>query len=201
MLLTMIPTLLSSPKTAWQQTHERSVSVTKLYSGYVVPLAAIPPISGAYGMSQIGWQVVQSGDPVKLTLGSAIVIALAMFFAILFAVGIVGRAILWMAETYGASTTYAKSTALAAGTVTPLLLVGILLAYPMPLLIFLVGLCAAALSVRILFAGVPVTMNINEERAFLFSSSIVTFSMVALVAMLVVTVILWSIGLAPNYIS
>lgn len=201
MLLNYIPKLLSSPKLAWQQLNERSIEITQLYSHYVIPLAIIPPLAGVYGMTQIGWQVVRSGDPVKLTIGSAMVIALAMFFAILFAIGIVGRAIHWMAETYGASTTYSKSTLLAAGAVTPLLLIGILLAYPVPLLIFLVGLCAVALSVRILFAGVPVLMNISEDRAFLFSSSIVTFSMVALVAMLVATVILWSIGLAPSYIS
>ncbi|MCB1814830.1 MAG: DUF1282 family protein, partial [Candidatus Competibacteraceae bacterium] len=58
---------------------------------------------------------------------------------------------------------------------------------------------ALAMAVYLLYSGVPVMMNISEDRGFLFSSSVVTFGLVAFVAMLAITVILWGMGLAPEY--
>ena len=42
-------------------------------------------------------------------------------------------------------------------------------------------------------------MEIPEERAFLFGSAVMAFGLVALVAMLAITVLLWSAGFAPSF--
>jgi len=198
MMLSYLPGLLLSPKSTWQAISDDSISVGEAFSQYVVILALIPPIAGFVGTTQVGWQL-GFGDPVKLTTGSALVIAVLFYFALLVAIGLVGKAIHWMANTYGAEPTLADCVVLAAGTATPLLLVGVLLFYPVLLLIFLVGLLALAMAVHLLYAGVPIMMKIPEDRGFLFSSSVVTFGLVAFVAMLVVTVILWGLGIAPEY--
>jgi hypothetical protein len=198
MMLSYLPGLLLSPKSTWQAIREDSISVSEVFSQYVVILALIPPVAGFVGTTQVGWQL-GFGDPIKLTMGSALVIAVLFYFAILAAVGVVGKAIYWMANTYGAEPSLADCIVLAAGTSTPLLLVGVLMFYPMLLLIFLVGLLALAMAVYLLYVGVPIMMGIPEDRGFLFSSSVVTFGLVAFVAMLAITVILWGLGIAPEY--
>ena len=198
MMLSYIPGLLLNPKQTWRAIHDDDISVAQVYSQYVVILALIPPIAGYIGTTQIGWQF-GFGEPVKLTSSSALVIAVLFYFAILAAVGVVGKAIHWMAQTYGASPSLAECIVLAAGTATPLFLLGILLLYPVVVLIFLVGLAALALTVYLLYSGVPIMMDIPEDRGFLFSSSVITFGLVAFVAMLAITVILWGMGIAPEY--
>lgn len=198
MMLSYVPGLLLNPKKTWQTIQKDSISIGEVYAQYIVILGLIPPIAGFVGTTQVGWQL-GFGEAIKLTTNSALVISVLFYFAILIAVGIVGKAIHWMAQTYGASPTLADCIVLAAGTATPLLLLGVLLFYPMLLLVFLVGLCALALAVYLLYSGVPIMMEISEDRGFLFSSSVVTFGLVAFVAMLVITVILWGIGIAPEY--
>ncbi|NIU11195.1 MAG: hypothetical protein GWN81_20645, partial [Phycisphaerae bacterium] len=56
-----------------------------------------------------------------------------------------------------------------------------------------------AYTVYLLYSGVPIMMGISQERGFLFSSALVTFGLVAFVAMLAITVILWGFGLAPEF--
>jgi hypothetical protein len=93
----------------------------------------------------------------------------------------------------------AQCVTLAAFTAVPLLLLGVLQAYPVLLINFLVGLVALAYTVYLLYSGVPVMMGISKERGFLFSSAVLTFGLVSLVAMLAITVILWGFGVDPEY--
>jgi hypothetical protein len=104
-----------------------------------------------------------------------------------------------MAKTYGAKPNLTNCVKLTAYSFTPLFLAGFLGAYPILWLNMLVSLIAIGMSVNLLFKGVPKLMGINEEKAFLFSSSILTVSMVSLVGMLAVTVIFWGSGLSPVF--
>ncbi|MHC4109302.1 MAG: hypothetical protein ACYSTY_14580 [Planctomycetota bacterium] len=47
----------------------------------------------------------------------------------------------------------------------------------------------------------PIMMEIPRERGFLFSSAMLAFGLVTLVAMLAVTVLLWGAGFAPSFTS
>jgi hypothetical protein len=122
------------------------------------------------------------------------------YLVILAAVFVVGKAIHWMATTYGATPTLSECVRLAAFTATPLLLIGVMQFYPVLWVNFVVGLAALAYTVYLLYTGVPIMMNVSAERGFLFSSAVITFGLVALVAMLVITVMLWGMGLAPEFI-
>jgi hypothetical protein len=200
MLLKHIPGLLTQPAQQWQAIRDDSKSIAACYFEYILILALIPPVAGFIGVTRTGWQLGW-GDPVKLTVGSALPIAVIFYLAILVAVFLVGKAIHWMATTYGATPTLAQCVKLAAFTATPLLLLGIVQLYPLLWLNFLVGLAALAYAVYLLYTGVPIIMNISQERGFLFSSAVLTFGLVSFVALLAVSVILWSFGLSPEYIS
>jgi hypothetical protein len=200
MLLKHISGLLTQPAQQWQAIRDDSKSIAACYFEYILILALIPPVAGFIGVTQTGWQLGW-GEPVKLTVGSALPIAVIFYLAILVAVFLVGKAIHWMATTYGTTPTLAQCVKLAAFTATPLLLLGIVQLYPLLWLNFLVGLAALAYAVYLLYTGVPIIMNISQERGFLFSSAVLTFGLVSFVALLAVSVILWSFGLSPEYIS
>jgi hypothetical protein len=80
-----------------------------------------------------------------------------------------------------------------------LLLIGVMQFYPVLWVNFVVGLAALAYTVYLLYTGVPIMMDISKERGFLFSSAVITFGLVALVAMLAITVMLWGMGFAPEF--
>ena len=161
-------------------------------------LAAIAPLAGYIGTTQVGWQVV-SREVHKLTPESALWIAILSYFTILVAVFTVGKMIHWMGQTYGAKQTLSMCIALAAYAATPLFLSGIMLLYPMLWLNLLIGLPVLAYAVYLLYSGVPIIMGIPAERGFLFSTAVLAVGLVTLVAVLTVTVILWDIGVGPVF--
>ncbi|SPY23007.1 Inner membrane protein yohC [Photobacterium damselae] len=63
----------------------------------------------------------------------------------------------------------------------------------------LVGLCAVAYSVYLLYIGVPILMHIPKEQGFIYASSIVTSGLVLLVSIIASSVILWSYGMGPVF--
>jgi len=51
-------------------------------------------------------------------------------------------------------------------------------------------MAATAMSCYLMFVGVPVMMNVSEERGFFFSISIVTVGLCVLVGLLITAVVL-----------
>ena len=56
-------------------------------------------------------------------------------------------------------------------------------------------------TVYLFYTGVPVMMEIPQERGFLFSSAVMAFGLVALVALLAMSVLLWNSGFGPSFTS
>lgn len=196
-MLGHITGLFFNPETTWQNIKSELDEGTCNTMALVIVLALIPPICGYIGTTTIGWQF-GAGEPMKLTSSSAGIISVLYFLAIIVGINAVAMAIGWMAQTYEAQVSYRHALALSTFTAMPLLLVGIFELYPVLWMNFLVGLLALAVSVRLLYTGVPVVLNISKERGFLYSSSILAFGLIALVAMLVITALLWGFGLEPT---
>lgn len=186
------------PKAEWQRIRDRDYGAAAVIFGHAMILALIPAVSGFVGTSQIGWQI-GAGDPVKLTTASAAQIAVLYYLAMVAGVACVGVVIRWMSQTYGTSQPLSRCMALASYTASPLFLIGIMQLYPVLWLNFLVGLLALGYTGFVFYSGVPVMMQISQERAFLFSSAVLAFGLVTLVAMLAVTVLLWGAGFAPAF--
>lgn len=190
--------LFIDPKAEWQRIDEKNYSIAACLFGHTVILSLIPAVSGFIGTTEIGWQI-GAGAPVKLTTTSAAQIAVLYYFAMIAAVVGVGVVIRWMGRTYGASQPLSKCIVLASLTASPLFLIGILQLYPVLWLNFLIGLVALGYTIYIFYSGVPIMMQISQERAFLFGSAVLAFGLVTLVGMLAVTVLLWGAGLAPAF--
>ena len=198
MILKHVWGLFMNPKREWAAIRKDECTIGKCYAIHVLILAAIPAICGFIGTTQIGWQL-GAGDPVKLTLQSAGLIAVLYYLAMLVGVYSIGWMIHWMADTYGAEAMLSQCVVLAAYTATPLFLIGIMELYPVLWLNMVLGIPALAYCVYLLYSGVPIMMGISEERGFLFSSAVLAVGLVAFVALLAVTAILWGMGLEPRF--
>jgi len=200
MVLQHIWGLFINPKREWEAIRDDKCTIGKCYAMHVLFLAAIPAISGYIGTTQFGWQI-GVGDPIKLTAESASIIAVLYYLAMLVGVFSMGWMIHWMAGTYGAEPLLSQCVVLAAYTATPLFLIGIMELYPVLWLNMVVGIPALAYTVYLLYIGVPIMMGISEERGFLFSSAVLGVGLVAFVALLAVTALLWGMGLEPRFTS
>ena len=192
--------ILTHPAAEWQRIHDRNYSVVACYRKFVLWLAAIPAVAGLIGTTQVGWSI-GIRESIRLTFGSALLIAIAYYLAVLAAVFLVGKAIHWMAVTYGADSDLDRAVTLAAFTATPMFLAGIVQLYPILWLDFLVAIAALGHSVYLLYNGVPIMMNTSQERGFLFASAVLTVGLVAFVALLATTAMLWGMGMQPAFVS
>ncbi len=200
MMLSHLFGILFNPKKEWQVIHDTDCTIGKCYCSYVFLMALIPPVSGYFGTTLNGWEI-GAREAVKLSSDSALVIAIAYYLVMLVGVFSMGAMVHWMSKTYGAEQPLSRCVRLAAFTATPLFLVGFVEFFPILWLNFLFGLPALALSVKLLYTGVPIMMEVGEERGFLFASSILAVGMVALICMLVAMAILWFNGFAPQFVD
>ena len=201
MLLNHIVGLFKNPESEWQIIRKENCSVGKCYCSHVLLLALLPPISFFIGFSQVGWTV--GNAPVqKLTISIAAIYSILMYISILVGIFSMGAMIHWMSKTYGEQQALPRCIGLAAYTLTPLLLIGIMGLYPILWLQMLAALPALAYTVYLLYTGVPVMMDISKDKGFLFASAVLAVGLVMLVAMMAATIILWEYGnLAPRYQS
>ena len=200
MVIKHILGLFTAPKEEWTAIRDEKCTVAKCFATHTALLAAIPPLSGFIGTAFIGWRI-GSGPPVKLTVDSALMIAVLYYFALMVAVASIGALINWMGKTYDADQPLSRSVVLASYVATPLFLIGIFQLYPILWLNMILGLPALAYSVYLLYTGVPIMMDVSTERGFLFSSAVLAVGLVTLVAMLVSTVILWGFGFEPAFVT
>ncbi|UZJ61746.1 YIP1 family protein [Pseudomonas sp. KU26590] len=193
--------LFTHPDQEWQQIRgEGEESIGHLYLTHTLILAAIPAVSAYIGTTQVGWQISERA-PVMLTSDSAVWMALMSYIAMLAGVGVMGGFIHWMARTYDATPSLARCVAFATYTATPLFLGGLAALYPHMWLGMMVGLAAVCYTVYLLYVGLPVFMDVHPDEGFMFSSSVLAVGLVVLVAIMAFTVVLWGVGMGPEFTS
>ena len=99
MVISHVVGLLAHPKEEWETIRDSHESLGKVFATVLI-LAAIPVVCGFIGTTQYGWEIGTSAT-VKLTIGSAVVMAVLYYLVIVAAIFSVGWMIHWMGETYG----------------------------------------------------------------------------------------------------
>lgn len=199
MILNHIWGLYAHPRDEWQTIEKRHESL--MYSlVHILTVALIPAICGYFAAAHIGW-TIGAGDPIKLTQSSAMMMSTAMYFALIGGVFALAYLIHWMAKTFDSTPNFTQSLELAAYTATPLLMVGITALFPVLWFVAIAGIVAMSYSVYLLYSGVPIMMNIEEEKGFMYSSSVVTCGLVLLVGIMAASAVMWGIGFGPEFIS
>ncbi len=198
-MLKYLAGLFQSPSNTWQDVHEQTISVREVYVPFLAFLAAIPAVSIFFGGSQIGW-TIGSGDPTRLTTGSALFVGVATYFALLVGIFCLGYAIQWMSKTYGVEPKLGTCVGFAALIISPLMIAGAVALYPSLWIYMVVFLVALAYSVYLLYGGLPIVLGISQEQGFVYSSAILTVGLVMFVALLGTTVVVWLSGVGPVFV-
>lgn len=186
-----------NPGAGWRQIAAHPVSVVQLYLLHTIPFALIPAVCWYIGVTTQGWSV--AGDLVRLTPASALPMCVLFFFAMLAGVAFLGYMVHWMAESYGSSASLAQGMALISYTASPFFLAGVLGLYPVLWLDILLGCLIACYCIFLLYRGTGLVLDIPPERSFLYASAVFAVALVAFVALLGATVVLWELGPTPEY--
>lgn len=192
--------LLTNPDQAWEAIRRESESVTRLYTGHVLLLALIPALAGFIGTSQIGWQI-GDGPVTRLSVSSAMSLSVLFYAAMLAGIFILGKFIDFFAATYDAVDRTPRGVTMAAYTATPIFLIGVIAVYPNIWVNMAAGLVAIAYAVYLLYEGLPILMKIPEDRGFMFATAVLTVGLVMFVALLAISVVIWSMGIGPIYVT
>ena len=199
MILNHIWGLYAHPRDEWQTIEKRHESLT--YSlAHILTVALIPAICAYFAAAHIGW-TIGAGDPIKITSSSAMMMSTAMYFALVGGVFALAYLIHWMAKTFESTPNFTQSLELAAYTATPLLMVGITALFPVLWFVTVAGIVAMCYSVYLLYSGVPIMMNIEEDKGFIYSSSVVTCGLVLLVGIMAASAVFWGLGFGPEFVS
>ncbi len=191
--------LLVQPHAAWRRVAQLKESSFNALALFPLIMAILPAVAWYYGTSRVGWTVGNATDAIRLTDASATEISFLFYFVMIGSIAIIGYFIHWMSATYGANSTLIRGIVIAGLTCTPLFVAGLVGFYPLLWLDLLIGVVALSWSTYLLYLGIPIVMNIPEERGFLFSSAIIAIALVIFVGILVVTIIAWEYGFAPQF--
>jgi len=191
--------MMTKPSATWRTIAAMPDKSRNVLVLYPCIMAVFPAIAWYYGTSHVGWTVGSYNEVIRLTTGSAFQISVLFYLVMVASIAAIGYFIHWMSDTYGADSTIAKGLVIAGLTATPLFVTGLVGFYPTLWLDLLIGVIAVSWSVYLMYLGIPIVMNIPEERGFLFSSAVLAIALVILVCILVVSVMAWEYGAAPAF--
>lgn len=190
--------LLIRPRNQWETISKLPDEKFTAYLAYPALLAILPAVAWFYGSTEIGWGIGDR-EGIRLTQESATSISIMFYITMLLSVVVLGALVNWMASTYGARTSLIKGIVIIGFTATPLFISGAIGFYPVFSLVLFLGMTAASYSLYLLYLGIPIVMDIPEERGFLFSSAVMAMCMVIVICILVATVILWDFVAMPIF--
>ncbi len=183
--------LVYRPQPTWRKIRQQCYGLRHSFFTQLSWMAAIPAVSLFIGTTQMGWSV-GNGEYHRLTTESALPVAIAMYFALILMVTVLGAGIYWMERTYGSRSGFRNSMVLATFVASPMLGAGIIGLWPVIWVDVIVMLLALSVSLYFLFTGVAEMMQVSAERAFLFGVSVITFGLCFLVALIAASVIIYS---------
>ncbi|MGV6807004.1 MAG: Yip1 family protein [bacterium] len=192
--------LIVDPKEEWKKISAESDSKTNQSLVYFFFLSMLPPIGFFIGTTQVGWAIA-GNDPVRLTVASAIPLAILFYLTIILALFLIGYIMNTTAQAYHVNNSFLKSVAFLGYCYAPLYLGGLFAIYPIWWADLILGTAAASYAVRLIYLGIGEFLHVPEEKAFLYASGIFMIVLVYAAAMLAAMVILWEFVAPPVFIT
>jgi hypothetical protein len=153
--------ILLTPKTEWEVIDAEPATVGELYTGYIIPLAAIGPIAQFIGYSLIGFRIPFGGGVYRTPIGQGITGAVVGYILGLVGVYVFALIIDALAPTFGGTKNQIQALKVAAYSATAGWLAGIFAIVPGLRWLGLLGLY----SLYLLWLGLPVLMKAPQEKA------------------------------------
>jgi hypothetical protein len=184
-LVDRVKNILLSPRTEWPVIDAEPATVASLYTGYIMPLAAIPVICQAIGMSLFGITIPFVGTHYRTPIVGALTSAAVMYVFSLVAVFIVALIVDALAPTFGGTKNQVQALKVVAYSYTASWVGGIFSLLPA---LGIIGVLFGLYSLYLLFLGLPVLMKSPPDKA-------VGYTVVVVICAIIVTwVIFFVIG-------
>jgi hypothetical protein len=168
-LAARIKNILFTPRSEWRAIQADPTSISRLYSGYVMPMAAFAAVMSFIRMSVVG-VAVPTGGTIRVPFASGVFTSLLTFVMSLIGLYLVGLVINGLAAVFGGRPDQRQALKTAAYALTPAWLGTALSFLPMgSLLQFIAGLYG----VYVLYIGLPIMMQAQEDGAGGYASSVV----------------------------
>jgi Yip1 domain len=178
-LVDRVKNILLSPRTEWPIIDAEPATVASLYTGYIMPLAAIPVICQTIGMSMIGITIPILGTHYRTPIGSALTSAVVLYVLNLVVVYIVALIVDALAPTFGGTKNQVQALKVVAYSYTASWVGGVFSLIPS---LGIIGLLFALYSLYLLFLGLPVLMKSPPDKAVGYTVVVVVCTIVASVA-------------------
>ena len=182
-LVERVKRILLSPRSEWEVIDGESSTPAALYTGYVIPLAAIGPIAHVIGYSVLGVRVPFTGTVWRTPVGSAITGALVTYALTLVGVFVLAVIIDALAPSFDGTKSQIQALKVAAYSSTAGWVVGIFALVPGLRFLGILGIY----SLYLLYLGLPVLMKAPKEKAM-------GYTVVVIVAAIVLFMIIGVIG-------
>lgn len=167
-LIDRIKNILLTPQAEWDKIASEPADVSKIYTGYVLPLAAFSALCGFIGMALIGvfgWRV----GIVPGLIGA--IIQTAMGLVSVFIIAFVANA---LAPTFGSRQDMGQAHKLAAYGSTAFFAAGVFAIFPPLAILALVGLYSFVL----IYIGLPRVMATPEDKRIGYLATIIVIAIV-----------------------
>lgn len=175
-LIARVRGILLTPNQEWETIAAEDTSPAKLYTTYVVWLAAIPAVASFIGFALIGIPVPILGH-LRIDIGRSILFAVVNYVVALGAVYALGLIIDAVAPSFGGEKNPRQALKVAVYSMTPAWVGGIFYIYwPIRIIAALIALY----SLYLLYLGVPALMKAPREKALPYT-----------IVVIVAAIILW----------
>jgi Yip1 domain len=173
-LMARAKNILLQPKTEWPVIAGEQATTGSLYTGYIIPLAAIGPIASIIGWSVFGFSVPFVGS-IRYPIGISVRNGVVIYALSLVGVFVLALIIDALAPTFGGQKNQIQALKTSAYSYTAAWVAGIFNLIPS---IALLGLLAALYSCYLLFLGLPVLMKAPEDKAVGYTAVVIIVAIV-----------------------
>ena len=172
-LVDRVKGILLNPRQEWAVIDAEAATPAGLYTGYILPLAAIGPVSTAIGYSVFGISLPFVGTW-RTPIGSAITSAVVTYALTLVGVFVMGLIIDNLAPTFGGTRSSIQALKVAAYSYTAAWVAGIFALIPGLRMLGILG----AYSLYLLYLGLPVLMKSPAEKALGYTAVVIIVAIV-----------------------
>ncbi len=164
--------LITRPREEWQSIAGEPSDTAGLFKGYVMPVSAIPVVAGFIGAAILA-RVFASVLP-GLSIGALLAQSVVSYILGLAGVWVFGKIVQALAPRFGGTGEEVPAMKLAAYSPTAMWLAGVFALVPPLAILSLLGLY----SLYILYKGVPVVTRVPEDRALVFTLTLIVCAIV-----------------------
>jgi len=179
--------ILLQPKQEWPVIDAEQTSTGALYTGYIIPLAAIGPVASLIGWSALGMRVPFVGS-YRIPIGIGLRMAVVQYVLALIGVFVLGLIINALAPTFGGQKNQTQALKVAVYSSTAAWVAGIFGIIPALAILSILGLY----SLYLLYLGLPILMKAPQDKAVGYTVVVIISAIVlAIVIGVVVSQFAW----------